>query len=292
MNKIVGIQFKNHGKVYDFDSGHFVLKKGDKVMVITEEGPAIGRVCTEPQNRAVNMPKRPLKKIFRLATQEEIEGYERSCVQEEDVYEYCYQKIIERSLPMCLVAVERRFDGSKYLVYFTAEGRVDFQKLVKDLVGKFRTRIEMRQIGIRHQAKMVGGLGTCGRALCCSTYLKNFAPVTIKMAKEQNLSLNPSKISGMCGRLMCCLAYERAYYEKVKRYFPKIGKRVTTKDGEGKVIRQNVLKETFTVLLESGDEIEVQAKDIVREGLFRKKQKKDKRSRGSDTSRKREKGRR
>jgi cell fate regulator YaaT (PSP1 superfamily) len=291
MNKIVGIQFKNHGKVYDFESGHFVLKKGDKVMVITEEGPAIGSVCTNPQNRAIDMPKRPLKKIFRLATQEEIDGYERSCVQEDDVYEYCYKKIKEKSLPMCLVAVERRFDGSKYVVYFTAEGRVDFQKLVKDLVGKFRTRIEMRQIGIRHQAKMVGGLGTCGRPLCCATYLNNFAPVTIKMAKDQNLSLNPSKISGMCGRLMCCLTYEREYYEKVKKYFPKIGKKVTTQGGEGKVIRQNVLKETFIVLLESGDEVEVEAQDLLREGLFRKKPKRDKGSRGSGNTGRKRKGR-
>ncbi len=271
MNKIVGIQFKSHGKVYDFDSGHFVLKKEDKVMVITKEGPAIGCVCGKPQTRSVDVPKRPLKKVFRLATEEEINKYERGCRLEETIYDYCYQKIKERSIHMCLVSVERLFDGSKIVVYFTADGRVDFRDLVKDLVGKFRTRIEMRQIGVRHQAKMVGGLGACGRPLCCTAFLDNFAPVTIKMAKEQNISLNPSKISGMCGRLMCCLNYEREYYERIKKNLPKIGKKILTKRGEGKVIRQNILKETLIVALESGEEFEVDARDFVREGLFKKK---------------------
>lgn len=274
MNKIVGIQFKNNNKVYDFDSGHFVLKKGDKVMVITEEGPAIGCVCTEPQNRAINVPKRPLKKIFRLATKDEIEKYERSSGLEDEVYNYCLKKIKERSLPMSLVAVERRFDGSRIVVYFTADGRIDFRELVKDLVGKFHTRIEMRQIGVRHQAKMVGGLGACGRPICCATFLSSFAPVTIKMAKEQNLSLNPGKISGMCGRLMCCLTYEHDYYERNKRNLPKLGKKLRTKYGEGKVIRQNVLKETLTVGLENGEEVEIPFGDLRRQGLFTKKSKK------------------
>jgi cell fate regulator YaaT (PSP1 superfamily) len=276
MNKIVGIQFKTHGKVYDFESGHFVLKKGDKVMVITEEGPAIGCVCSEPQVRPVDMPKRPLKKVFRLATEEEVDKYERGCRFEDMVYEYCYQKIKERTIPMCLVSVERLFDGTKIVVYFTADGRVDFRDLVKDLVGKFRTRIEMRQIGVRHQAKMVGGLGSCGRPLCCTAFLDNFAPVTIKMAKEQNISLNPSKISGMCGRLMCCLNYEREYYDRIKKNLPKIGKIILTKLGEGKVIRQNILKESLTVVFESGEEIEIEARDFVQEGLFKKKLKRSK----------------
>ncbi|MDY6972930.1 MAG: stage 0 sporulation family protein [Thermodesulfobacteriota bacterium] len=273
MNKIVGIQFKNHGKVYDFDSGHFVLKKGNKVMVITEEGPAIGCVCTEPQNRVGEAPRRSLKKIFRLATKDEIERYEKNSVLEEDVYKYCYRKMKERSIPMCLVRVERRFDGGKIVVYFTADGRVDFRDLVKDLVERFRTRIEMRQIGVRHQAKMVGGLGPCGRALCCATFLSSFAPVTIKMAKEQNTSLNPSKISGMCGRLMCCLTYEHEYYAKARRNLPKIGKRVMTQEGAGKVIRHNVLKETLSVMLESGDEIEVQSRVLIQEGPSKKNSK-------------------
>ena len=271
MNKIVGVQFKTHGKVYDFDSGHFVLKKGDKVMVITDEGPAIGCVCTEPKQRTGDAPHRPLKKVFRLATEEEIERYMKSTELEENVYRYCYQKVKEKALPMTLVSVERRFDGSKIVVYFTADGRVDFRELVKDLVRKFRTRIEMRQIGVRHQAKMVGGLGACGRPLCCATFLNSFAPVTIRMAKEQNLSLNPNKISGMCGRLMCCLTYEHEYYEGIKKRLTKVGKKVMTQKGEGRVVRQNVLKETLTVSLESGEEIEVPANEIDREGLFKKK---------------------
>jgi cell fate regulator YaaT (PSP1 superfamily) len=281
MSKIVGVQFKRSGKVYDFDSGHFVLKKEDKVMVITEEGPAIGRVCTEPRASGGGVPKRPLKKIYRLATKEEIERFERSCRQEDRVFEYCCKKIEERSIPMCLASVERSFDSGKIVVYFTADGRVDFRGLVKDLVGEFRTRIEMRQIGVRQQARTVGGLGPCGGPLCCTTFLNNFAPVTVKMAKEQNLSLNPSKISGMCGRLMCCLTYEYEHYEEIKKNLPKIGKKVVTKDGEGIVTRQDVLKKNVFVMLESGNEIEVQAQDLIRQGLFKKKPKKEKQEQAS-----------
>ncbi|MCF8084196.1 MAG: stage 0 sporulation protein [Deltaproteobacteria bacterium] len=262
MNKIVGIQFKDHGKVYDFDSGHFVLSKGDKVMVVTDEGPAIGCVCTEPQARPLNGPNRKLKKIFRLATEEEVERFEKGCTLEESVYTYCFQRVKERGIPMRLVSVERRFDGSKILVYFTADGRVDFRELVKDLVGRFKNRIEMRQIGVRHQAKMVGGMGNCGRIQCCASFLKNFDPVTIKMAKCQNISLNPSKISGMCGRLMCCLTFEHEYYDRVRKRLPKVGKRVRTREGEGKIIRQNVLRESLTVLLDSGTEMEVPAPEL------------------------------
>jgi cell fate regulator YaaT (PSP1 superfamily) len=266
VNKIVGVQFRDNGKVYDFDSGHFVLKRGDRVIVITKEGPAIGSVCTDPQTRAVQVPERPLKKVFRLATGEEIERYERSCRLEKEVYRFCYEKIQERGLQMRLVSVERRFDGSKIVVYFTADGRIDFRELVKDLVGRFRTRIEMRQIGVRHHSKMVGGLGSCGRVLCCATHLNSFDPVTIKMAKEQNLSLNPNKISGMCGRLMCCLTYEHGYYERLKKSLPRVGKKIMTHYGEAKVIRQNILKETLSVSLESGQEMEIPLEEIVKEG--------------------------
>ncbi len=279
MSKYVGIQFRESGKVYDFDCGHFVLKKGDKVMVVTEEGPAVGCVCTEPQNEPKEGSDRKLKKVFRVATLEEIDRYERDCRLEKDVYDFCYQKVKDRSVPMSIVSVEKRFDGSKTIIYFTADGRVDFRQLVKDLVGRFRTRIEMRQIGVRHQAKMVGGLGTCGRPLCCSTFLNTFAPVTIKMAKKQNISLNPSKISGMCGRLMCCLTYEDKFYEQAKKKLPRIGKKVTTKEGDGKVIRQNVFKETVTVSLGSEGEIEVEAGEIKalsnpKERFFKKKKSK------------------
>lgn len=264
MSKFVGVQFRNSGKIYDFDCGHFVLSKGDKVLVVTKEGPAVGCVCTEPQNGAQDSSSRRLRKVFRVATLEEIDRYERDCRLEKDVYEFCYKKVKDRSVPMSIVSVERRFDGSKTIVYFTADGRVDFRQLVKDLVGRFRTRIEMRQIGVRHQAKMVGGLGACGRSLCCSTFLNTFAPVTIKMAKKQNISLNPSKISGMCGRLMCCLTYEDKFYEQARKKLPRIGKKVLTKAGDGKVIRQNVFKETVTVMLASGGEIEVQASQLKR----------------------------
>ncbi len=259
MSKFVGIQFRNSGKVYDFDCGHFVLKKGDKVLVVTEEGPAVGCVCTEPQNGTEDSSDRQLKKVFRVATPEEIDRYESDCRLEQDVYDFCYKKVKDRSVPMSIVSVERRFDGSKTIVYFTADGRVDFRQLVKDLVGRFRTRIEMRQIGVRHQAKMVGGLGSCGRPLCCSTFLNTFAPVTIKMAKKQNISLNPSKISGMCGRLMCCLTYEDKSYEQAKKKLPRIGKKVSTEEGDGKVIRQNVFNETVTVSLGPEGEVEVPA---------------------------------
>ena len=273
MNKIIGIQFRNRGRIYDFHSGHFVLKIGHKVMVTTEEGPAVGCVCSMKQGSSNLGPGRPIKEISRLATKEEIERCNRNCALEKTVYQYCHEKIEQESVPMCLVSVEKRFDGSKIVVYFTADGRVDFRELVKDLGRKFRARIEMRQIGVRHEAKMVEGLGICGRALCCATFLNNFAPVTIKMAKEQNISLNPAKISGMCGRLMCCLTYEYEYYAKMRKRLPGIGKKVTTKDGEGKVVRQNVLKGVLTVMLESGNEIDVPARDLGREGLFKKKTK-------------------
>ena len=172
-------------------------------------------------------------------------------------------KIKERSLPMCLVAVECLFDGSKVTVYFTADGRVDFRELVRDLVQRFHTRIEMRQIGVRHEAKMVGGLGACGRQLCCTSFLTNFQPVSIRMAKEQNLSLNPPKISGMCGRLMCCLAYEYDFYEEAKKNLPKVGKKVNTAHGKGKVVRHNIFKQKMTVQLESGEEKEIPYSDIL-----------------------------
>ena len=277
MNKVVGIQFENHGRVHFFDSGHFVLKKDDAVMVMTEDGPAIGFVCTDPMGRTANVTKRPLEKIFRLATREEIEKRKRISIQEESIYKYCIGKIGEKSVPMCIVSVKKSFDGSKILVYFTADGRVDFRELVKDFVKKYRTRIEMKQIGVRHEARMVGGLGICGRPMCCAAHLSNFSPVTIRMAKEQNISLNPRKISGMCGRLMCCLAYEYEYYEKIKRTLPKIGKRVATTSGEGKIIRQNILKETLTVILESGDEIEVGVSDLAGDVPSGKKPKKSRR---------------
>ncbi len=265
MNKIVGIKFAEYGKIHEYDSGHFVLKKGYKVLVETEQGLALGVVCTDPRARGKDLPQRTLRKVFRLATPKDVEKFQKKCQLEKEVYAFSCERIKERSLPMCLISVERLYDGSKIMVYFTADGRVDFRELVRDLVQKFRTRVEMRQIGVRHQAKMFGGLGSCGRQLCCSSFLNSFAPVSIRMAKEQNLSLNPAKISGMCGRLMCCLTYEREYYEQATKDIPKMGKSVDTSSGRGKVVRQNVLRETLTVMLDSGDEVEVPYEDIVRD---------------------------
>lgn len=263
MNKVVGVQIGKSGKISSFDTGHFVLKKGNWVMVETDQGPALGMVCTEPRKWGEEGPPKRLRKVLRLASEKDLERHQKNDRMNQEVYDFCSRRIRERSLPMILVGVERLFDGSKVMVYFTADGRVDFRELVKDLVQKFHTRIEMRQIGVRHQAKMVGGLGNCGRQLCCTGFLKNFDPVSIKMAKEQNLSLNPSKISGMCGRLMCCLAYEFKYYENAKKDIPKVGKRVETKRGEGKVVRQNILKKTLTVSLDGGEDIEIPTKDII-----------------------------
>lgn len=262
MNKIAGIRLRNNGKVYHFESGHFVLKKGDKVVVNTEQGQTLGVVCMEPRLPSETYDERQLKKVHRLATEKDIERYEKNCRLEKEIYAFSYEKIKERDLPMCLVAAERLLDGSKVVIYFSAESRVDFRELVKDLVQKFHARIEMKQIGVRHQAKMVGGLGTCGRQLCCSSFLFNFEPVSIKMAKKQNLSLNPSKISGMCGRLMCCLTYEYDYYDNARKNIPKVGKRIDTSKGKGKVIRQNLLRESLTVLLDSQEEIEISNSEI------------------------------
>lgn len=264
MNKIVGIQLRKNGKIYDFDSGHFVLKKGTKVVVNTEQGQAVGIVCLEPRVPEEKAPVRPLKKVYRLANENDLEKFKKNCKYEKDTYDYCYEKIRGKKLPMNLVAAERLFDGSKIIIYFSADERIDFRELVKDLVQKFHTRIEMKQIGVRHQAKMVGGLGTCGRELCCSSHLNSFKPVSIKMAKQQNLSLNPSKISGMCGRLMCCLTYEFDYYNKAKKGLPKVGKTVDTPHGKGKVLRQNLLRNKMTVLLESREEIEISCDEITK----------------------------
>ncbi len=266
MNKIVGIRLRPSGKIYDFDSGHFVLKKGDRVIVNTEQGNAMGVVAVEPRQQDEGEPGRELKTIQRIATDEDIRTEEKNREMEKEVYSFCYEKIRERSLLMSLVTTEQMFDGSKVVVYFSAEGRVDFRELVKDIVQKFHIRIEMRQIGVRHQAKMVGGFGPCGRELCCASFLNKFDPVSIKMAKKQNLSLNPTKISGMCGRLMCCLSYEYDYYNKVTKNIPKIGKSIKTEKGTGKVIRNNVLKESVTILLESSEEeLDVMYDEIIDE---------------------------
>ncbi len=265
---VVEVQILKYGRVQLFDMNSLTLRKGEKVLVESEQGLCFGVVCTDPRPSPAS--QKPARKVIRVATEQDVERSGRNAEMEREVYAFCYMKIKERSLPMSLISVECLFDEHKTMVYFTADGRVDFRELVKDLVQKFRTRIEMRQIGVRHQARMVGGLGTCGRPLCCTSFLNGFAPVSIKMAKEQNLSLNPTKISGMCGRLMCCLAYEFDHYELAKKDLPKVGKKVNTAYGLAKVIRQNIFREKLTVLLESGEEKEIFYAEIVREPASQK----------------------
>lgn len=256
MGKIVGIRFREGGKIYHFDSGHFVLYVGDKVIVNTEQGLGLGQVVT-PSKPIEMSDKHPIKKIYRLANEDDLWQHDKNVAREKFAFDFCLERIKARQMAMKLVTTEVLFDGSKIIFYYTADGRVDFRSLIKDLVAKFRTRIEMRQIGVRHEAKMVGGLGCCGREFCCSSFLDEFAPVSVKMAKEQNLSLNPAKISGVCGRLMCCLTYEYETYLDKKKGLPKLGKRFMTKSGEGKVIRQNIMLRISTVLLPDGTEVEV-----------------------------------
>jgi cell fate regulator YaaT (PSP1 superfamily) len=263
MRKIVGIRLRPNGKIYDFDSGHFVLKKGDRVIVNTEQGNAFGVVVTGPRQQEEGEPARELKSVQRVASDEDIKTDEKNREMEEEVYSFCYQKIQERKLPCPLLLLNSCLMEARLLFTFLLKGRVDFRDLVKDLVQRFHTRIEMRQIGVRHQAKMVGGLGGCGRELCCSAFLNKFDPVSIKMAKKQSLSLNPTKISGMCGRLMCCLSYEYDFYSKVSKNIPKIGKNIQTEKGSGKVIRNNALKESVTILLDSEEEIDVMYSEII-----------------------------
>jgi cell fate regulator YaaT (PSP1 superfamily) len=256
MDKVTGIRFRKGGKVYHFDPGDLQLKRDDYVIVHTEQGAGLGQVAEAPFPKDPRVHPADLKKIDRLATDEEIQKHRKNLEVELDAKNYCLERIAAHGLVMNLVDVEYFYDGSKIIFYFTADGRVDFRELLKDLVRRLRTRVELRQIGIRNQAKMVGGLGSCGRPLCCASFLKNFHTVSIKMAKEQNLSLNPTKISGACGRLMCCLQYEYDTYRELKKDMPKLGKKIEIPEGRGKVIRQNIIERTITVLLEDGKEIE------------------------------------
>jgi cell fate regulator YaaT (PSP1 superfamily) len=265
MSKIVGIRFKAAGKVYHFSSGAFVLKNGDHVIVETEQGLGFGTVVTTPQARDPEASDKPLKKVYRIANQKDFHQLQQNAADEKEAHVYCQQCIEKLNLKMNLFAVEKTFDGSKYTFFFTADGRVDFRQLVKMMVKKLGVRIEMRQVGIRNQAKMCGGLGRCGRQLCCSSFLEKFDPVSIRMAKEQGLSLNPTKISGQCGRLMCCLTYEFETYKHLKKGMPKIGRQVLTPAGKGKVIRHNTICNRLTVRLENGIETEIAADQLINE---------------------------
>lgn len=260
---IVGIRFKARGKEYSFEACDISLKKGDKAIVDTENGPAIGSVSTEIRKLPRHELPDNLKQVMRKASDEDLVTEIENTVLEERAFEFCDRRIRERELPMKLIDVECLFDKSKIVFYFTADSRVDFRELVKDLVQEFRSRIELRQIWVRSEARIVGGMGVCGRELCCVSFLNNFEPVSIKMAKEQNMLLNPEKISGRCGRLMCCLAYEYGQYCDTKKKLPKSGMIIHTSHGRGKIIRQNILAETVVVALDDGKEIEVSPTDII-----------------------------
>jgi len=263
MKKIVGVSFKPNGKVYDFECGAFVLKQGSAVIVETEQGFGFGTVVVPPTTREHRASDRPLKKVFRLANEKDFQKLKKNLATEKKAYAFCQQCIEELGLKMNLFSVECAFDGNKLTFYFTSEGRVDFRQLVKRLVKELNVRVEMRQVGIRNQAKMCGGLGRCGRNICCSSFIDKFEPVSIRMAKEQNLSLNPTKISGLCGRLMCCLAFEQATYKELKKDLPRVGKMVTTKSGKGKVLRHNVIQNRATIRYENGQEVETELKEIL-----------------------------
>ena len=250
MAEVIGVRFKNVGKVYYFDPDGQIVPKGARAIVETARGIECGEVAMSNRQVADEEIVKPLKKMIRVATPEDLAQVEHNREKEKRAFDICLKKIADHKLEMKLVDVEYTFDNNKILFYFTADGRVDFRELVKDLASVFRTRIELRQIGVRDEAKMLGGLGICGKPFCCATFLGDFQPVSIKMAKEQGLSLNPTKISGTCGRLMCCLKYEQEAYEDLLRITPKTGASVLTKEGRGTVTEVNLLTGMLKVRLE------------------------------------------
>ena len=254
MTTVIGIRFKDGGKVYYFDPKDFSPKLGDYVIVETARGIECGCVAMERSEIEDSAVVTPLKQVVRLASEKDIAQVEKNHVKEKEAFEICTKKIEEHKLEMKLVDVEIAFDNSKILFYFTADGRIDFRELVKDLASVFRTRIELRQIGVRDESKMLGGLGVCGRPFCCSTFMGEFQPVSIKMAKDQGLSLNLAKISGTCGRLMCCLKYEQSVYDELLKITPRVGSYVSTPEGKGTVCDVNVLKGTMRVKIDNGEE--------------------------------------
>ena len=263
MPEIVGVRFKRAGKVYYFDPGDLDLNVNDLVVVETARGAEIGRIVIGRRQVLESELAEPLKPVVRRAEPEDLRKMAVFKSKEQEAFRKCREKIAQHGLPMKLVGAEYNFDGTRLTFFFTAEGRVDFRELVKDLAATFRTRIELRQIGVRDEAKFLGGIGRCGRALCCTAFLDEFEPVSIKMAKDQDLPLNPLKISGLCGRLLCCLSYENDYYCACKQNMPKAGEEVETTKGRGRVVGVNVIKETVTIEIESGATVEVSARDVI-----------------------------
>ncbi len=254
MARVIGVRFRYAGKVYYFDPVDVELEQGERVIVETARGVECGEVVNGIKEVDESEVIAPLKKVMRKATEEDLQQVEDNKKKAEEAYRICQEKIQKHNLEMKLIDVEYTFDNNKILFYFTADGRVDFRELVKDLAAVFRTRIELRQIGVRDEAKMMGGLGVCGRTLCCSSHLTEFHPVSIKMAKEQSLSLNPTKISGTCGRLMCCLKYEQDAYEDLLRRIPKTGALVQTPNGTGTIMYVSLLEEKVKVKLDNENE--------------------------------------
>ena len=250
MVKVVGIRFRNAGKIYYFGPGKLQLKAGMHAIVETARGVEMGTVMTDPREVSEESVVQPLKPVIRIATEQDEKQAEKNRQKEKEAFKICLEKIAKHKLDMKLVEAEYTFDNNKLLFYFTADGRIDFRELVKDLAAVFRTRIELRQIGVRDETKIMGGYGICGRQLCCHTFLSEFAPVSIKMAKEQNLSLNPTKISGVCGRLMCCLTNEEETYEELNNNLPSAGEAVTTPEGlKGEVQSLSVLRQLVRVIV-------------------------------------------
>ena len=276
MTKVIGVRFRTAGKIYFFDPLQFEIKRGDHVIVETARGIEFGTVVSGVSEVEDEKVVQPLKPVIRIANQRDMEQEAGNKEKEKEAYKICLEKIQKHGLEMKLIDAEYTFDNNKVLFYFTADGRIDFRELVKDLASVFKTRIELRQIGVRDETKIVGGIGICGRPLCCHSYLSDFVPVSIKMAKEQNLSLNPTKISGVCGRLMCCLKNEEETYEELNRRLPGIGDYVTTDDGlKGEVQSVNVLRQLVKVVVDVGDEKEIREYEVDRLAFKRRHGKKE-----------------
>ena len=277
MTKVIGVRFRTAGKIYYFDPAKYQIKKGDHVIVETARGVEFGTVVSDIKEVDDSQVVQPLKPVLRIATERDEEQEQTNKKKEKDAFKICLEKIAKHNLEMKLIDAEYTFDNNKVLFYFTADGRIDFRELVKDLASVFKTRIELRQIGVRDETKIIGGMGICGRTLCCHAHLSEFVPVSIKMAKEQNLSLNPTKISGVCGRLMCCLKHEEETYEGLNRKLPNIGDHVTTDDGlRGEVSAVNVLRQLVKVVVTVDDEKEIHEYKVEQLKFKRRSHKRDK----------------
>lgn len=277
MIKVIGVRFRTAGKIYFFDPMKFTIKRGDHVIVETARGIEYGTVVSDIRDVEDDKVIQPLKPVIRIASQRDVEQEASNKEKEREAYKICLEKIRKHGLDMKLIDAEYTFDNNKVLFYFTADGRIDFRELVKDLASVFKTRIELRQIGVRDETKIVGGIGICGRPLCCHSYLSDFIPVSIKMAKEQNLSLNPTKISGVCGRLMCCLKNEEDTYEELNHRLPNLGDLVTTEDGlRGEVQSVNVLRQLVKVIVDVNDEKEIREYEVDKLRFKRKHTRKEK----------------